>query len=64
MIFVFQFKKRIASTYIFGIIVYKSSHLQDFNLVVLFKINKNSKISFYSTILFNSLIISLKMKKK
>ena len=52
----------MASAYILGIVISKLSHWQKFDLIVLFKIDKDSKVSLYSAILPFCLAIGLEMK--
>lgn len=47
---------------IFNIIIYKLSHWQKFNLIILLKIDQNSKIGLHSDVLPFYFAISLKMK--
>lgn len=64
MILIIQRKFYVICTYIFGILVCKFSLEQDFCILVLLLINKNSKISFYYDILILSLAIYLRIKSK
>ena len=62
MIFIIEFKKYMINAYIFSIVVIKFSYLKEIYLVILFKIEKILKKSFYCIILSLSLIINLKIK--
>ena len=59
---VIEFKKHVASASIFGIIISKFRHKKKPCLVILFEIDKSSKISFYYTILLFNLIVCLWIK--
>ena len=52
----------MAKARILGIVIYKLSHQKELSPIVLFKIVKNSKISFYSTILLLCLTINLRIE--
>lgn len=62
MIVIIEFKRRIASICIFNIIVSKLSYRQEFCLIILFLIDKSTKISLYFDILFFNLAVCLWMK--
>ena len=62
MIAAVQLKKYIVNTSIFDFVINKLSNLQELYLIILVKINKNSKLHFYNTILFFYLLISLRVK--
>ena len=62
IIFVIKLKKYIVNIGIFGIIVSKLYYKKKLYLIILFKVDKDLKISFYYTILLFSLIIYLKIK--
>ena len=62
MIAAVQLKKYIVNTSIFDFVINKLSNLQELYLIILVKINKNSKLYFYNTILFFYLLISLRVK--
>lgn len=59
MIAAVQLKKNITSTGILGIIIYKLSYQQEPSPIIPLKINKDSKISFYSAILLFYLAVNL-----
>ena len=59
MISTVKLKKYIAGVSIFGIIISKLCYRKKLYLVILFEINKDSKVSFYYTILSFDLIICL-----
>ena len=59
MIFAIEFKKHIASASIFGIMIDKFRYKKKLCLVILFKIDKSSKVDFYYTILPFSLTVYL-----
>lgn len=52
----------MTGTSVFGIIINKFSHWKESSLVVLFKINKNTKIRLYDTILILGFAISSGVK--
>lgn len=52
----------MAGAYIFSIVIKKLSYWQELCLVILFKIDKNSKINFYYIILLFDLAVNLKIK--
>ena len=58
MIFIIKFKKYISNTSIFGVIIDQLSYKKKLYLIILFKINKSSKIGLYYIILFLSLAIN------
>ena len=62
IIFAIELEKYIANASIFGIIIDKLSYLKELSLVILFKIDKNLKISFYYAILFLDLAVYLKIE--
>ena len=62
VIFIVQLKNRMAGAYIFGIIISKFGYKYEFNLVILFKIDKDYKIGFDSAVLFFCLVICLELK--
>lgn len=62
MITAVKFKIYILNDSIFSIISYKLSYEQRFYIVILLKINKNSKIYSYYTIWTFDLTINLKMQ--
>lgn len=47
---------------VFMVLLYVNSAIKKVSLIVLLKINKNLKISFYYSILFFDLTINLKLK--
>lgn len=57
-----EFKWYIASTSIFDIVVYKLGHKQELCLVILFSINKCTKIDLYQAILSFDLTIYFQVK--
>lgn len=57
-----EYKKYIASIYIFSIIVSKLHHKNKLYLIILFKVNKKPKIDFYYAILFLDLSIYLRIE--
>lgn len=59
IILLVSFKKDIASTCIFNIVIHKFGEL---SLIILFKINKNYNLNFYNTILLFNLAIFLRIK--
>lgn len=56
------FKKRMINSYIFSIIIHKFSYKKEICRVILFKINKNSELNLYCTVLLCNLTICLKIK--
>lgn len=62
MIAVIELKKCIAGTCILGIIAYEFHRGQEFYLMNLFLIDKNTKISLYCAILSLCLVIYLSIK--
>lgn len=54
--------KRIKLMLVFMVLLYVNSAIKKVSLIVLLKINKNLKISFYYSILFFDLTINLKLK--
>ena len=62
MIAAIQLKQVIAGVYFLNIVIYKLSYWQKFKLILLFKINKNSKVSLYNTVLSFYLAINLMIK--
>ena len=60
--FIIKLKKYIVNVYIFSIIISKIKYLKEISLIILYKINKNLKISFYYTILPFYLLICLRIK--
>ena len=59
IISIVKLKKYIANISIFDIIISKYYYKKKLYLIILFKINKNTKISFYCTILFLNLAVYL-----
>ena len=57
MIFAIKFKKYMANASVLGIIISKLSYWQKLYLIILLKIDKNSKLSFYCTILLLDLVV-------
>ena len=62
MIFAIKLKKCIAGTSIFGIIVNKFYYKKKSYPIILFKINKSSKIGFYYIVLPLNLAICLRIE--
>lgn len=62
MIPVVQLQRQIAYDYILGIVVNKLSYQQELSLIVLFKVDKGSNISFKSTDQFFDLAVGLQWK--
>ena len=62
MIFVIELKKCMANASIFYIIMGKFCYWEKSCSVILFKVNKNSKVDFYHTILPLGLAIYLKIE--
>lgn len=62
LVSIVKLKRHITNVCVFSIIIYNFNHWQWFCLIVLFKVNKNSKIDFYYAILSLILIISLSIK--
>ena len=62
MIFAIEFKKYVANTSIFSIIIAKLYYKKKSYSIILFKVNKNLKIGLYYTFLFLNLIIYLQIK--
>ena len=62
MIFAIKLEKYVASINTFGIIISKLCHKKKLYLIILFKFDKNPKVSFYYAILSFSLSIYLKIK--
>ena len=62
MILAIEFEKYVASISIFSIIIDKLYHKKKQCLIILFKLNKNPKISLYCTMLSFSLAIYLSIK--
>ena len=59
MIFVVELKRYMASASIFGVIIGKFNYEKKLCLVILFEVNKGSKVGFYYIILPFGLIIYL-----
>ena len=59
MISAFELKRHVTDTSIFGIIIDKFRHKKKLYSVILFEIDKNSKIDFYYIILLFGLIVHL-----
>ena len=59
MIFAIEFKKCVTGSDIFGIVVGKFCYKKKLNPIILFKIDKNSKIGFHCTILLFGLTVRL-----
>ena len=59
MIFAIELKRYMINANIFGIIIGKLDYKKKPYLIILFKVNKDSKISFYYTILFLGLSVCL-----
>lgn len=57
-----MFKKYMANIYICNMIINKFCDQLELYLIILLKVNKNSKINFYYNFLFFSLVIYLKIK--
>ena len=57
-----EFKKYVFNIYIFNIFINKFYYNKKSYLIILFKINKSSKIRFYNTILPFNLADYLKIK--
>ena len=62
MIFAIKFKKYVIGTSIFGIVVDKLCNRKKPCLVILFKIDKDSKVGFHHIILSFSLTVHLWVK--
>ena len=62
MIFAIYFEKCIADIDIYGIIIGKLCYKKKLCLIILLKVDKNLKVSFYCTILSLSLTICLWVK--
>lgn len=62
MIFTIKFKKCMTDTSIFSIIIPKLSYWKKFSPIVLFKVDKNSKIGCHNTILSYYLAMGLRIK--
>ena len=62
MIYVVELKRYKAGTGIFGIIISKLCYRNKLYLIILFKVNKNSKLSFYYIVLPLNLAICLRIK--
>ena len=62
MIAVVQLKRRMTSAGIFGIVVRKFSHWQQYCPVILLEIDKGSKIGLHGTVLLLGLAVSLRIK--
>ena len=62
MIFILELKKYVASASIFNIIISKFYYKKKLYLIILFKIDKSLKISFYYTILSFDLAIYFKIE--
>ena len=62
MISVIKLNRRIASASIFGFTIDKLYHRKKLSSIILFEIDKSSKIGFYYIILFLSLAIYLQIK--
>lgn len=43
-----EFKKHVANTYIFGIVIGKLTHYKEFSLIILLVIDKSLRISLYN----------------
>ena len=59
MIFIVEFKKYIASTSIFSIIIGKLYYKKKLYLIILFKVDKSLKIEVYCIILSFDLVVHL-----
>ena len=57
-----QLEKRIAVAYIFGIFISKLGQGQEPSLIVLFKVDKDPKISLYNIVLPLYLVINLRIE--
>ena len=62
MIFAIKLKKCVANIDIFGIIISKLCYKKKSCLIILFKVDKNSKISFNCGVLSLSLAICLRIE--
>ena len=62
MIFAIEFKKCVANISIFGIIIGKLCYKKKLYLIILLKVDKNSEVDFYYTILPLSLAVYLWVK--
>ena len=62
MVLAVQLKRLIAGACIFSIIISKLTNWQKLCLVILFKVDKSSKVSFYYTVLTFGLAIYLGIK--
>ena len=56
-----ELKKYILNTSFFSIIIYKLNYWQKFYLVILLKVDKNSKIHLYYTMLTFELIVDFRI---
>ena len=63
IIFVIKLEKYIANMIIFDIIINKLPYKKELYLIILFDINKDSKIDFHYTIPFLNLTIYLKIER-
>lgn len=59
---ILQLKRRMTGPRIFNIIICKLDYRQKSYLVILLKVDKSSKVGFYSVVLLFDLIISLLME--
>lgn len=62
MVAIIKLKRYVASIYNFSVVINNFSNSEEFNPIILFVIDENSKVSFYYTILPLSLAINLKIK--
>ena len=64
MIFTLKFKKCVASTGIFGVIIYKLRYWQKLCPIILLKINKSLEVDFHHTISSLNLAIYLRIESR
>lgn len=62
MVAAVEFQKDVASAGIFCIIMGKFGYCQEFSLIILFQVDKNLEVDFYSTDLLFSLAVNLGVK--
>ena len=62
MVFIIQLETYVTNISILSIIICKFHYLSNSSSVIMLKVDKGSKISFYNTILLFSLTVSLKVE--
>ena len=62
MVSAFQLKKNVANACILDIVINKFSYRQELSIVILFEVDKYTKIGLYNTVLLLYLAINLKIK--